>query len=685
MDRFLLQPNSKLPQVKDFNNPANYPRYTEVSKDIGGNYGVPCGEINNIVVCDYDLYKTDFKITIEDIKKKHGDTLIVATPSGGYHAYNKYEEKHHNWKGITGLLDGVLDIRTQGNYVVGWGSTTEKGEYRIVSGSYEGITTMPEETYNEINALMTPKKIHEYIDCEEYTHLLEEIGFTGIKWKNDYGFDCDQRGKGAKCPLCGQEHRSNHFYIYKDDMECVWVRNFSAKCNRRKIKSEFMFREDEAQLAKLDPDFTEEYFGMKRKFEETTCRIVDKLLYVVQENNDTLNYLNVGMLRERFLSLRLTNDKGKKTPFIEAWLKDPFKRDYQSLDFLPNNINPKIFNTWRGYAVASLTGGGDPSPFFELVEDLTGGETDYFLKWLAHLFQHPEQKPITAPVFYSQQGCGKNTLMDFIGTLMGNELYYTTDNVEQDIFGRFSTALENRKLVVIDEADSRNMAKENGRLKGLITNKITKVERKGVQSIDIKNLAGLVFCSNEDKPVKIEDSDRRYILYTSSQKLRGNQEFFNMFLNEWSIKPENQRAVYDYLMALDISQVNWIADRPITEAYRDIRMSCLPWDIKWVDNLICSFPKEWEGKKVSVGDLCDNYNAFTPNGFENKNTNSMGILLKNLQNKKKLVGFDKQPRGKHGWTYIIDRVVVFLWLQLNEYTEETSLPEPVELEFSNNF
>ncbi len=692
MKRFLLIPNSKRPQVQEFNNPENYPRYTEVSVSVGGNYGVPCGELNNIVVCDYDTYKTEHKITIDELKVLHGDTLIVATPSGGYHAYNKFDERHRNWKGVCGLMNGLLDIRTQGNYVVGAGSITEKGTYRIVSGSWEDITEMPADTFKNIDLLMTPKKIHEYIDCEEYTPLLEEIGFTNIKWVSDYNFTCDQRGKGSKCPLCDGEHRNNHFFVYKDDMESVWVKNHSSKCTRKKLKSQFMFHEDEKELAKTDPEFNEEYFGMKRKFEERVCKIEQTLNYIVKEPDDTLTILNLSMLRERFLDWRISNEKDRKIQFIEVWLRDPFKRQYQKLDFMPNSDNPTIFNTWRGYAVEKRSVAsdwdkdqGDVEPFLCLVEDLTGGETDYFLKWLALLFQRPQQKPITAPVFFSQQGCGKNTLMDFIGLMMGNDLYYTTDNVEQDIFGRFTTAFEHRKLVMIDEADSRDMAKSKGRLKGLITNGTTKIERKGIQSIDVKNLAGMVFCSNEEKPVPVEDSDRRFIIYQSSQKLRGNQEFFDNFLNKWGVKPENQRAVYDYLMGLDISQVNWIADRPITQAYKDIRMSCLPWDIKWIENLIVhDFPQEWVDNPVSTQDLCFRFNLFTPSGFENKTTQGFGLLLKKLIDNKKLQGFVKQEGRKSGTLWNIDREQVFGWLRKNEYTSESELTDPVEFQISDN-
>lgn len=684
--KFLLAPNSKQPQVKDFNNVENYPAYSQVVDTVGGNYGIPCGKINGIVVLDYDLYKSKNNLTLRDIKEKHGDTLIVSTPSGGFHVYHTFEERHLDWKGITCLFDGVLDIRTTGNYVVGWDShLTDKGTYNIVNGSWEKIIDMPDYIFDTINQLMTPKKIHEHIDCEEYTCLLEDIGFTNIRWKNNYDFTCDQMGKGSKCILCDSEHRSNHFFVYKDDFEMVWVKNHSNKCKRTKVKSEFLFTPEEEK--QIDNEMAqEEYIIMKRAFEKNVARILDPLVYIVTNEDQSFAILSVHMLRERFLNYMMTDTKGKRVPFIEAWLRDPLNRTYRRLDFAPGGVSEGVFNTWRGFHVESLVGGGTVKPFLELVEDLTGGDSKYLLDWFALLFQHPEVKPITSPILYSPQGCGKNTLIDFIGyTLMANDLFYSSADVENDILGRFSTAFENTKMVNVDEADARSTFKSNSKLKALVSNPTAKVERKGVQSITLKNLAGVIFTTNEDTPVKIEDSDRRFVVYCSAQKLKNDSEFFGNFINVWSKEPNNQRAVYDLLMARDISKVDWINDRPKNEMYEDMRQSCLPWDIKWLEDLIVyNFPRAWEGQSIKLIDLCQSYNRFTPNTFEDRNEKSFGLMLAKLMNQKKIKGLSKF-RNNTFRGYVIDRTEVFKWLVDNKYTLEDTMNEACDIKTSGDY
>ena len=73
--------------------------------------------------------------------------------------------------------------------------------------------------------------------------------------------------------------------------------------------------------------------------------------------------------------------------FVDIWSRDPDKRQYRKLDFLPNQGHTDdTYNTWRGFEVCKLAGVEpctDISPFHRLVEALTDGETDYFVKWLA--------------------------------------------------------------------------------------------------------------------------------------------------------------------------------------------------------------------------------------------------------------------------------------------------------------
>jgi len=664
--KFPLKENSKIPAVKNWTNID----YTEMTEKRTCNYGVICGAKSGIVVVDYDCYKENITlvITLDSLRGIHGEyAYIVTTPSGGFHVYHKYSiEKFIHWKNLTGI-NGCIDIRTEGGYVVGAGSTIYDRKYKAVNGSIEHITSMPDMIYNALNINFKPHLIREVYDTSfnEIENELCNLGFTNMFPLCDYNFKCDQMGRGSICPLCERTHENNHFFYFKNELGTYYVKNHSNKCVLTNVKSTFAFNLE--QKALLNEGFPEEYIPLKEKFEneEGVSMIKDNLVYVVK---DSL-YLSQKQLKERYQDWLV----GEKT-FINMWLRDRTKKTFDNMDFLPNQICEKTYNLWKGFEIENVPSstGVDISIFHTLVNTLTDNNSDYFIKWLANIFQNPQDKPQTAPIFRSEQGCGKNAFFGLISDIMGHNLFYETSDAERDIFGRFSTAFERKKIVCIDEAD---VFKYNSRLKGLVSNESLTIEQKNVQPITIQNLAGVVFLTNESVPVRIETSDRRFLVYECNTKLKGDQGFWDHFRKEWKTDKKNLRAVYDYLMGIDLSSIDWINHRPVTEAYQEIRESCLPVSIKWVSNLIDEFPSEWVGTNVSSKYLFENFDRFT-HGKTNKTLKGFGKVLEMLIKKNGMYGFEKK-RINTGVVWLINRDIVFEWLQEHNYTTTESLEPPI--------
>ena len=351
---------------------------------------------------------------------------------------------------------------------------------------------------------------------------------------------------------------------------------------------------------------------------------------------------------------------------------------------MPENCPDHIYNLWDGYAIEKVDalyaphsfGGPSIEPFIKLANQLTEGNTDYLFKWLAYLLQHPGSKPITSLVFTSVQGTGKNSFFDLFGRIMGPDLYYETSDPENQLFGRFATCIEKCKLLFIDEIDASTSFKNSSRMKALITNPRHTVEKKGVQSYEVQNLCGLVFASNNPTPVKIESSDRRYVVYNPQKVL--DQDFFNNWM-VWVKDKHSQRAVYDYLMAIDVENIDWIGSRPINEAYKEIKYNALPSFVKWLDAMVVEdFDKKWDKQPVSSKDLYFNYKQF---GHHNeKNQKAFGLELRRLIQKDGLVGLDKATPMYGCNRYEINRDKVFEWLQQKGYTLADKIEEPVEIE-----
>jgi phage/plasmid primase, P4 family, C-terminal domain len=120
--------------------------FTDEEKQGWTGYGVNCGRAGLVVIdCDKHDESADGVRNFHDLCDEHGfdpeSTFTVSTPSGGRHYYFSRKGVDEDVKignSSGGLPDGV-DVRGSGGQVVGPGSRTSDGEYRIVSEATQAI------------------------------------------------------------------------------------------------------------------------------------------------------------------------------------------------------------------------------------------------------------------------------------------------------------------------------------------------------------------------------------------------------------------------------------------------------------------------------------------------------------------------------------------------------------------
>ena len=122
------------------------------------------------------------------------------------------------------------------------------------------------------------------------------------------------------------------------------------------------------------------------------------------------------------------------------------------------------------------------------------------------------KETITALVFQSAEGSGKNEFWGFIGKLMGKVTYLETSNAERDIFEKHSLALQGRKLVFINEKNKNIHKNYEDRMKGLITDTSLYLRPLHKQAYEVDNLAGFVLAGNNRLLVLVKQNERRFVL-----------------------------------------------------------------------------------------------------------------------------------------------------------------------------
>jgi len=692
---------------------ANYERNTR--KVVPGEmYGVLTGRPNRILVIDWDCYKSDFEFTEEIMVPVVGGdrAYIVKTRSGGYHTYFAWdEERFGDWKGTVGI-DDFVDIRTTGNYVVG----ADSPGYELLRGDIDNLPALSDELYSYLDSKVGHRVERVETDCTytqaSVTPLLEDMGFTGIRWLSgatSYDFECDQcrpqRGTTvSQCPCCGGFHEGNgkgggnHFYVAEVGLGVLTVKNHG-KC----IPKQFRF-----EVGCLIKGITEEekneikagtsagYIEVRREFEKHVAKIRTKDLFCDDSCYGTTGDIckfNQGALVRRYRELSFVDEngrvrKGEKNGFIAEWLDDDKKRAYDTLDVVPKNCSNKTYNLWRGYPVekipSELGKEGDIKPFLELLMVLCGGSEsalEYALNWFACLFQRPEDKPITALVFRGVQGTGKGTFCGALHALMGNTFHETSDP-NKDIFGTHANMIEGKKCIAMNEADEFVMKAKRKQLKSMTTDAPFTVNPKHVQLYVIANLVGFLFFSNDDYPVFLEMSDRRFVVMEPLlTHLNDRTGFLKEFREVYIKDPRNLRAIYDHLMGRDLSTFDYVNDRPTTDAYSEMKCGCMPKFTRWFEHCITTeFPEKWVGKKIRNSDIFYAYQTWLPSAVRGQESaTKVGNKLKDFFKKEKghmiPMKEDHLKRGtdNKGVFWEIHRDGCFKWLKENGYTRETEL------------
>lgn len=436
------------------------------------------------------------------------------------------------------------------------------------------------------------------------------------------------------------------FYDCNDIELCEKVYSDTEK--DKSIKHDYLFK-----LAKpydvdnsLDKYKTEEdilndnYELMKEEFEKTHFKCKDN--YYIIENNSLSPYNKTSFIN---IYENKYYDEDNEHHFITRWLRDPYIRTYSRIDFLPNGSEQGVFNTWdivrkEDYEITEDVNIEDLHELILKVCGNRGENYEYFMNYLAHLIQYPEKKPEVCIFFTSSQGSGKDTLIELITKLIGENLL-SFENDPERIFGKFNMGTRQNKLVVVlQEAD--NIKNYAGKIKDLVTCKVTTLEQKNVRSITIKDYTRLLLLSNNENIIKIEPDDRRFVVFKCFNfNYEPNPDFFTRVYKCLN-NPNCIQKFLNELRSYDISKdFNFQINRPNTEIYNNLKEANTPAIIKWAHTLIDN-----RLDIINSTSMCDMYNDYCAETYEQSNRvnpKSFGLMLrKHFYINDNWIGFERK-------------------------------------------
>lgn len=259
--------------------------------------------------------------------------------------------------------------------------------------------------------------------------------------------------------------------------------------------------------------------------------------------------------------------EGKSTKKLEAfklWLEWEKRRTYRSVVFAPGKKMPKdVYNLFRGWAFNPVRTQwedllenhdkpveGDWSMLrghiFQNICESNEEYFEWFMTWLAQIFQKPHMKPGSTVVITGEKGTGKSTLFDYINQLLGR--CGITVSQRKQIVGQFNGHLATTLLMVCEEAFWAADPQAEGVLKDMITNKSVLIEKKGYDPIQSQNYTRLALISNNEwvVPATLKDERRFFVLRCGSAR-RGDIQFFEDMREQMEHKGGLEAMLYDLL------------------------------------------------------------------------------------------------------------------------------------------
>ena len=234
-----------------------------------------------------------------------------------------------------------------------------------------------------------------------------------------------------------------------------------------------------------------------------------------------------------------------------------------------NSDNPKDLTYFTGFKYKTLQEINHEviDNYLKLIsEGISGNDSivnDYIIKWIANIIQNPGIKNEVALVISGNSGTGKTTFTDILCNLLSG--YSKTIQGVKRLTGEYNSVIENKMLIVANELDiaDSNFEREMNALKSIITDDQKDCRKIYEDFYTCENVCNFIFCSNYDNSITINNDDRRYCIIKSSDKFKGDFEFFKQ------LKELSNDNLLSYFLKIDLKDFN-PRDFPITEARENL-------------------------------------------------------------------------------------------------------------------
>jgi hypothetical protein len=249
------------------------------------------------------------------------------------------------------------------------------------------------------------------------------------------------------------------------------------------------------------------------------------------------SYQSVAAFRERYMNqyVSVEDEKGqiKLKQLGHYWLSHD-RRQYEGIDLVPNgpeSLPGNMLNLWKGWGVVAKPGKWDlmQSHIYEVLANRDEAVGNYIVDWSAWGVQNPDDPAEVALCIRGPRGIGKGTFFHALRRIYGNHGLHISSS--KHLVGDFNAHMQSCIYLFADEAFWAGDRPGENKLKALITEPVTMIERKGFDAFQWKNRVHLAMAANADWMVPAGHDERRYVISDTSTDHR-NEAYYTALRKE---------------------------------------------------------------------------------------------------------------------------------------------------------
>jgi putative DNA primase/helicase len=243
-------------------------------------------------------------------------------------------------------------------------------------------------------------------------------------------------------------------------------------------------------------------------------------------------------------------------------------------------------NTWKGWPITPAEGRCES--LLDLLRYLCNNETngeevfDWLVKWMAYPLQNPGAKMASAVIMHGPQGTGKSTVFQTLAKIYGD---YSTVLNQRGLEDKFNSDWVDSKLFILAEevVTRAEMWHIKNELKELVTGDWIRVNPKNVAAYRQRNHVNIIYLSNENQPLPLDNDDRRHLVIYTPPALDPD------FYDQVNIDLENggvEAFYYHLLHKVDLTGFHPKKRPPMTQAKEKLIALSSPSEIRFATEWI---------------------------------------------------------------------------------------------------